>query len=316
MLNPLKQAFQQVFGASPARFFNSPAASGRQIICNFCYVQRIGKRGVIDVWFPSDIHKKIAERLTANDPTILTEFGVEWAAIREFSLIKEAEFEEDFDPERIKKAMRDSIKWRGQDGYRVTVVMLGNYTHLDTYDELRIHDERMQEEITKLIHILYLDKESELISEQTNNAIQSDQWNSADALPHIITTLTSMGMTGRGSARSKKCSGAVTQILKLIEQLPKSHIVHDVAVGLTIPDHDSKHRREKKVDGYEKFGAFRQLIANIMEPLGHTSMSDLHGVGDKSTPKYSSTNLKMRGFRDLRAGNDIANIEAARRYVL
>jgi hypothetical protein len=314
MLNPLKKALQHPSALNPARFFQSPAASGRQIICSFCYIQRIGKRGIIDVWFPSDLHKKIVERLAANDATVLKELGVEWAAIREFSLIKESEFEEDFDAERIKKALRDTIKWRGQDGYRVTVVMLGHYTKHGAYDELKIHDERIQEEITKLIHILYLDKESEQASQLTNTAIQADDWKCAEALPHIVMTLGSMGMTGRGAAQSKKCAGVVTKLLELIALLPKEHIVHDVAVGLALPSNDSLFKREKMVENGEKFMSFQRLLANVFEPLGHMPMSQLHGTESAGTPKYRSH--MMRGFGVLYSGSESANCDIAQTLAL
>jgi hypothetical protein len=314
MLNMSPQAFQLNTQTSPARFFNSPSASGRQIICSFCYVQRIGKRGSIDVWFPSEFHKKIADRLAANDKTVLAELGVEWAAIREFSLIQSAEFEEDFDPERIKKAMRDTIKWKGQDGYRVTVVMLGNYSKLGVYDELRIHDERLQEEINKLIHILYLEEESEKRSEQCSAALQKDQWNCSEVLPHIIMTLGSMGMTGRGATQTKKCAGVVSRIIETVSHLPKTHIVHDVAVGLALPDLITKNNREKTVANSEKFMSFQRILASVFEPLGHMPMGQLHGIEGTATPKYRSH--MMRGFGTLRAGNDLANFESAQRFAL
>ena len=310
MLNKVNQTLQRALNdTSLAHFFNSPSTTGRRVICSFSYVQRIRKRGVVDVWFPSELHRKIAERLTAGDMSVLKELGVEWAAIREFALVQEAEYEEDFNPERLLKAINDSTKWRGQDGYRMTVVMLGNYTKITDQDELKIHDDRLQKEITNLIHMLYLEKESEEISDKCETALGRDSWSCSKALPHITINLQSIGMTGRGTAQSKKCAGIVQNILDIVEHLPKTHIVHDIAVGISLPDFNNKQVHQRLIEGWEKFSSFQRLLTNFFEPLGHKSMSALQGTGDAPILEYRKE--QMRGFRELRASDDTRNLVAA-----
>ena len=303
MTNPLKDTFQSFFTQKPSRFFNSPSASGRQITCSFSYLQRLGRGATVDVWFPSKTHESIAKRIAEQDATVFEELGVEWAAIREFSLIQESDYEEDFDAEKLKKAVKDLTKWRGQDGYRITVIMLGKYIEPLQYDELRIHDERLQQEITGLIHMLYKEKESEQYSEKCREALKDEKWNCSQVLPHVVMNLGSMGMTGRGPTHSKKCAAIVKNILNIVERLPKSHIVHDVAVGITIPDHDSKHRREKLLESWEKFTSFQRLISTVLHPLDHISVGMLQG-GDVAVETPRHRTCMMRGFGDLRAANE------------
>ncbi len=309
MLNPARQKLQEFLTAEPSRFFRSPPPSGRRILCSFSYLQRLGRGGALDVWFPSEFHAQIAKRLRDNDPTVLQELGVEWAAIREFALVQEADYEEDFKVEGILKAVKDLIKFRGQEGYRITVVMLGNYARPQDEDELRIHDERLQQEITNLIHMLYLEKESGQFSQACQNAVADERWSCTHILPHIVMNLGSMNITGRGPSSSKRSASIVKKILSLVDQLPRSHIIHDIAAGIALPDHDSRNRREHIVDPLEKVTAFQRILMEVLRPIDHVSMDHLHGVSETATPHYRSGQL--RGFRMLRAANDPAYHVAA-----
>ena len=302
MPKSLANISQNLFSTTPSRIFASPAPSGRQIVCSFSYIQRIGRRAAIDVWFPSELHRTIAHRLQAGDKTILTELGVEWAAIREFALVKESDYEEDFNPERLLKAVRDKTKWRGQDGYRITVVMLGNYGHAGNHDELQIHDERLQKEMTNLIHMLYMEKESHTASDECNRAIRLDDWKCGKILPHVTLHLGTMDTTGRGAPSSRQCATTVDKILNLVDTLPKSHIVHDVAIGLVLPDLESKNHNNRLLESWEKFSAFAQLMDTFFDAMGHTSMSALHGMGD--APQSDFASKQMPGFGAMRAAND------------
>ena len=111
-----------------------------------------------------------------------------------------------------------------------------------------------------------------------------------------------MDTTGRGAPCSRECAPIVDTILNLIDTLPKSHIVHDVAIGLVLPDHETKNHNNRLLEDWEKFSSFARLMDTFFDALGHTSMSALHGMGD--APKADFVKMQMPGFGALRAAND------------
>ena len=198
---PFMAASNAAFLSKPRHFFASPEAAGRRIVCGFSYLQRIRKGATTNIWFPSTLHQAVAERLEAGDTSVLDEFHVEWAAIRQFELLQEADnfYIYDLEVTNFKRAYEDIMKMRAG-GYRVTVITLGNYVEPTDYDELQILDRRLQDEITRIIHMLFLEEQSAETSAKHADALKTRQWNYAEALPHVAMTLGASGLFNKSAA--------------------------------------------------------------------------------------------------------------------
>lgn len=246
---------------SNQRFFKAEP-QGREIIAGFSFLQRIGKGGQTRAWIPEPFCKD----------------QIEWAAVREFELLQEAGnlAIDDLDVTDLRRSMMAYQRMRAG-GYRVTVVTLGRYTEAGDVDDLQILDEKLQEEITRLIHFLYLGDESAARTTSNRCALDTGLWSCAEALPHIAQTL-----GARALFKPAKQTREDRLFFDLLEKLPARHIVHDVAVGLSLPDASKEKNWIYLAKGEHRPAAFFAAIgACIGDRIGY----QLRGYGDRLTPE-------------------------------
>jgi len=247
-----------------APFFAAPA-KGRQIVAGFSYLQRIRKGATTRAWFP--------------DPFL--DRTIEWAAVREFDLLQEADnlMIDDLDIMDMNRTARALNSMRGG-GYRVTMISLGYYTKDNTCDDLKILDKKLQEEITRMIHFLYLGEPSQKASAQKASTLKEGLWSCADALPHIAMTL--------GAQRLYKPEETTREeqvFFKILERIPAQHIIHDVAIGLALPDKTKEKNWVYIADAEKRANAFFSALGQTMGTMINHHM---RGYGDRLTPKASS----------------------------
>jgi hypothetical protein len=290
----------------PARFFATGEPAGRKIVCGFSYLQRIRKPAAIDLWFPDSIKQAVAERVLAGDTSVLDEFKVEWAAVRQFELLQEADNLSIWDMrvENPNKTFYYLIKMRGG-GYRVTVITLGRYAEVGETDELQILDVRLQDEITRLIHMLYLEEQSAEMTGSCAEALRKGTWDYTHELPHVAVTLGSMRMFSRqrvfneegedcgenkesgkkkgggdawgakGFARKVSQEKLSQHFFHILGLLPQRHVVHDVAVGLTLPEASKQKNWVYIAEEGCTYHEFQQAMANAFRAFDHISLDAL-----------------------------------------
>ena len=324
-------AASAVFKPQPVPIFVSPEAAGRRIVCGFSYVQRIGKGAHTEVWFPASLQEKVAARVLAGDASVLDEFHVEWAAVRQFELMQEADNYYIFDlkVEHFSRAYEDVLKMRAK-GYRITVITMGNYVEPTHYDELRILDVRLQDEITRLIHMLYLEEQSVAESKIRTGELCAGMWDFTQALPHVAMTLGAADLFARefgrcedvndsddesNDLRGKKKKGDTgdqsgikaarklhqhklsRQFFRILELLPQRHIAHDVAVGLALPEASKKKNWVYCAPGEYTYHAFQTALATVFRASDHISLSALHERAN-AKPEIMPVMHHMRGYGD------------------
>ncbi len=171
--------------------FISPAPAGRRITAGFSYVQRIGKSAAVDVWFPDALHETVEKIAAAGQVPGPSVFPAEWAAVRQFELLREAGNLSiyDLDPEHLLRTIRDLTAHMHGGGYRVTVATIGSYAENEAQDELAILDRNLQDRISSLINMLYLEEQSESINVTAAEKLQTGKWDYRTALPHVGVTL-------------------------------------------------------------------------------------------------------------------------------
>jgi|GEM_PF-998953 hypothetical protein len=167
--------------------FVSPAPAGRRITAGFSYLQRIGKSASIDVWFPDAVHEIARKILAAGETLTPSSFPAEWAAVRQFELLREAGNVSiyDLEPEHLMRTIRDLTRHMHGGGHRVTVVTIGSYADPGVTDELEILDRRLQDRIAALINMLYLEEQSEKVNASLDEMLRVKKWDYRTALPHI-----------------------------------------------------------------------------------------------------------------------------------
>ena len=323
MRAPFAAASKAAFLSKPRRFFISPAPAGRRIVCGFSFLQRIGKPAMTDVWFPSSLQKSVAERVLAGDESVLDDFRVEWAAVRQFELLQEADnlYIQDLEVTNFNKAYYYLVKMRAG-GYRVTVITLGNYVEPSAYDELRILDLRLQDEITRLIHMIYLEEQSVGVTSAHARELKAETWNHADALPHIAMMMGAMNLfvrpqereaeddDGASSEKKKKGGGGgggvshmfrqkklTERFLQIVDLLPQQHLSHDVAVGLALPEIVSRRNWVYIPLPEQQYARFQQAMSSVFQKFDHISLSALHERED-ATREIKSVMPTMRGYGD------------------
>jgi hypothetical protein len=196
--------------------FISPAPAGRKITAGFSYVQRIGKSASIDVWFPEYLQQEL-DRLVARGQSLGPDnFPAEWAAVRQFELLQEAGNYKiyDMDATYITRTLMDLTRNMRGGGYRVTVVTLGSY-QLEAdiakgADDLAILDQRLQKRIAHMIHMLYLEEQSEAVNKTMDEALASETWDYQSALPHVGVTLGARDLFRPADAPIKKVTETFT----------------------------------------------------------------------------------------------------------
>ncbi len=168
-------------------FFSKPYPANRVITAGFTYLQRIGRAANYDIWFPEALRKQLDAMVTGGSSISHEQFGAEWAAVRQFELLQESGNDSicDLDPTNLKRTTLDHANWMRGGGYRVTVATLGRYAQDAVPDELAILDRRLQDAITQMIQMLYLEEESEKANIITATQIAEGRWDYRHALPHI-----------------------------------------------------------------------------------------------------------------------------------
>jgi hypothetical protein len=244
----------------PASFFSAPQC-GREILAGFSYLQRIRKGATTRAWLP---------------PSLVGQH-FEWAAVREFELLQEADnlALDELEVSDLKRSFQALYKMRAG-GYRVVMVTMGRYTENNARDELEILDHKLQEEITRMIHFLYLGERSHIESALCTKALGEKGWSCLDALPHI-----KQNLAARCVFRPEKRKMEEDVFFHLLEKLPARHIVHEKAVGLALPDATKDKNWVYIAKGEHRVQAFFNALGDTMGEMIHHHM---RGYGDRLTP--------------------------------
>ncbi|MDD3371739.1 MAG: hypothetical protein PHE27_07960, partial [Alphaproteobacteria bacterium] len=247
-------------------FFESPQPAGRKITAGFSYLQRIGKAGTHDVWFPSALKQKL-ERLKAEGEAIEPKhFPAHWAAVRQFELLHESGNHKIYDlqPERLQRAMLDLSKSMRAGGYRMTIATLGRYEETAKTDELEILDRRLQVGIAQMIHMLYLDEASKQANAGNRTLLSENRSDYRRVLPHIgiVLGVTDVFCPERAQRPGHKIA---RQFFDILNRLPQKHLVHDTAVGLQLPDLNGENHWNYIADPEETLGAFNRVLGFIFD---------------------------------------------------
>lgn len=279
------------------QFFCSPLPAGRKITAGFTYLQRIGKAASIDVWFP-DTLKRLLEARTASGQEIgAAQFPAQWAAVRQFELLQESGNHKiyDLDPSNLKRAALDLSRSMRAGGYRVTVATLGTYRESDTGDELEILDTKLQARIAQMIHMLYLESESDAANAQADARLAAEKWDFRAALPHVGMVLgardlfaqdrnNGKGRKGKGGSSDARRFGLARQFFDVLNLLPQSHIVHDTVIGLQLPELNGVHQWNYIASPDETLAAFNRVLGDLFD----NSVFHLRGYGDRLTENHES----------------------------
>ena len=338
MPTPFAAASKAVLLSKPRRFFESPAPAGRRIVCGFSYIQRIGRAAATDVWFPAALHESVAKRVLAGDESVLDEFRVEWAAVRQFELLQEAGniYVEDLEVTNFNKAYYYMAKMRAG-GHRVTIITMGNYVEPSAYDELRILDLRLQDEITRLIHMIYLEEQSAEATSEHKEDIKAGQWSCGEALPHIALTLGAMNLfvrpdppeepandddppkkkkkkAGDGFSHTFRQKKLSERFFKIMDMLPQQHLSHDVAIGLALPEAVAQRNWVYIPLAERQFARFQQTMSTVFSAFDHISLGALHGR-ENAASEVMPTIRTMRGYGDRLTPQAMERQREMARYV-
>lgn len=247
--------------SSRPRFFSAPP-TGRRITACFSYMQRIGKGARTRLWLPDDFPAE----------------NVEWAAARQFDLLQEAGnlSIDDLEVGEIKRSFQAWGKMRAG-GYSVAVLTLGHYA--PGADDLDRLDQKIQDEITRMIHFLYLADASESLNKARKTAFGEDRWNLKKSMPHVA-----MALNERGLFKPKTQRLAEETFFAILEKLPRNRILHDTAVGLALPDASKEKNWIYIAKGEHRAAAF---FAALGETLGEAIHAQhMRGYGDRITPAH------------------------------
>ncbi|MFA5040465.1 MAG: hypothetical protein WC464_02380 [Bdellovibrionales bacterium] len=279
-------------------YFESPQPAGRKITTGFTYLQRIGKSGSYDVWFPEELKRELDARLAKGLSIGAEQFPAQWAAVRQFELLQEAGNYKiyDLDCEIMQRAITDLTRSMRSGGYRITVATIGRYEETSQGDELEILDRRLQEGIAQMIHMLYMEEESGAANAENDARLAAGQWDYRQELPHIGVVLGACDMFRPEKSRTRKHKMA-RQFFDILSRLPQNHIVHDTAVGLQLPELIGENQWLYIADPEETFAAFNRLFVDLFDKFDGVSLSHLQGCGD-GHEEVKATSLFMRGYGD------------------
>lgn len=256
--------------SSHPRFFVAPPA-GRRITACFSYMQRIGKGARTRLFLPDERPME----------------GVEWAAVRQIEILQEAGnlAVDDLEVGDIKRSFQAWAKMRAG-GYSVAVLTLGHYA--DGADDLDRLDQKIQEEITQLINFLYLAAPSEEESGARRAALETGAWDLTENLPGVA-----MALNERNLFRPEAQKAAENAFFEILGKLPAARLLHDVAVGLALPDATKEKNWIYLSKGEHRAAAF---FGALGETLGETIYAQpMRGHGDRLTPAHQAR------FRDCAA---------------
>jgi hypothetical protein len=279
----------------PPRFFTADRhdAAGRRILYGFSYLQRIGKAAHTELWLPATQAERLTARLAAGDHTVLDDAGVEWAAVRQFELLQEAGnlAIEDLEVGNLKRSFEYLMRMRAG-GYRVTVITLGDYVTA-ARDELAILDQRLQEEITRLINMIYLDAHSAQATVEQRQALRSGGWQWEQALKHVAQSLQGAAIFNRRSRQD----ALQRRFFEILSLLPQRHVAHDVALGLTLPEAAKQLSWIYLAKGEHKAHAFQQALTDVFRGFDHINLGRLQGRADAPS-EVKATMGHLRGYGD------------------
>jgi hypothetical protein len=290
---PLKEKYHVEIG-KPQGLFPALRPMGRKIVFGFSYVERVGRGSNTRVWFSPSLKEDVADRIKTGDMDILTEFHVDWAAVRQFELLQHgSNFQiypmEICEPEKAFQYM-GSMR---SGGMRLTVITMGRYENPQEFDELRLLDERLQKTIADFISMIFLEEQSAETSAGFERLAEEGKWNFAEALPHVAQALgASMLFRPARSVRAEK------RFFQLLEMLPPQKIRHDVAVGLELPEFSSRHQFFYYAAWEKKYFRFQQALTDVFRSFDGLSMHELDGRAGPATDKVMATMRHMRGYGD------------------
>jgi hypothetical protein len=302
------------------QLFDSPHAAGRKITAGFTYLQRIGKAASYDVWFPEELQRKLEKRRAEGQAIGSEQFPAQWAAVRQFELLHESGNIKiyDLDPDHLKRSMLDLARSMRAGGYRVTVATMGSYSETATGDELEILDRRLQRRIAQMIHMLYLDEQSEQANIESDARLAARIWDYRNELPHVGMVLGAGELFARVCAENEdedenrrgkggKSGGAsggrmstrkrkqAQRFFEILDQLPQDHIVHDTAIGLQLPELNGENEWNYIAHPEETLASFNRVLGTLFDPFNRLSLSRLHERED-ATSEIKASTLHMRSY--------------------
>lgn len=180
----LKPDFSQIF-------FQSPPPAGRRITAGFSWMQQIRKAAAIDVWFPQTLKDELDQIVRSGHTLRDQDFPAQWAAVRQFELLQDAGNYKIYNMQAdyLARSLYELTRSMRGGGYRVTVVLIGSYDPEATKDELEILDKRLQDRLSHIIHMLYLEEQSTEINRGNDAELATGNWDFNTALPHVGMTL-------------------------------------------------------------------------------------------------------------------------------
>jgi len=251
--------------ATCGTYFSAPR-TGRKIDAIFSYLQRIGKGATTEVSFPS------ATAGASPSP-------ISWGAVRQFELLQEAGnlAIDELDVADFKRAYQNLMRMRSG-GYRVTLITLGHYTDRSMRDELEILDKKIQDEITQLIHFLYLSEMSEQGTAYFTASLNTGKWSLDEALPHVAQT-----RTARSLFKPEKETLREKTFFDILDKLSNRSVLHETAIGLVLPDASKEKNWVYIAQRENRFQAFQQAITTVFENLDEDRavMTHMRGYGDR-----------------------------------
>ncbi len=295
--------------------FESPHPAGRKITAGFTYLQRITKSASYNVWFPRELTDELDFLKKCGLPISDSHFPAQWAAIRQFELLQESGNHKiyDLDPGYLTRSTLDLSRSMRAGGYRLVVATIGHYEESRQDDELQILDKRLQENISQMIHMLYLDQESDEINATNDSLFLAQEWNYQKALPHVCMVLGSGELfqpppdhsghelgnkrwSNPAKAQARNCRQG-KRFFDILSKLPQKHIVHDTAVGLQLPELNGKNQWNYFAAPDETLGAFNRILEALFDKFDGISLSKLHERLD-ATPEIKASTIHMRGYGD------------------
>ncbi len=296
------------------QFFEAPRIAGRKITAGFTYLQRISKAGTYDVWFPGELREALDARTEAGLPITDAQFPAQWAAVRQFELLQEAGNHKIYDlqPDMIERATLDLSRSMRAGGIRITVATMGCYGESESGDELEILDLDLQTRIAQMIHMLYLDEQSDEENTATDATLAAELWDYRTALPHIGMCLGARDLFYPAEEENKKKKGGkkggtgamsishrthkqARRFFDILNQLPQNHIVHDTAIGLQLPELNGVNQWNYIASPDETLAAFNRVMGDVFDKFNGISLSRLNGHVD-ATAEIKSSTLHLRSY--------------------
>ena len=170
-----------------------------------------------------------------------------------------------------------------------------------------------------MIHMLYLDTQSDEVNAKIDKELAASTWDYREQLPHVGMVLGAQdlfqriiseeqeeeahkkkgGKTGSSGTRSmtnRKLKQA-QHFFHILNQLPQSHILHDTAIGLQLPELNGEHQWNYVAASDETLDAFNRVLNDVFDKFNHLSLGRLHERED-ATAEIKSSTVHLRGYGD------------------